>query len=472
MANINSLTLNFVDGSTVINAERMNAIIGKINELVTAVNNGSTPAQQTVATPVINISGNTATITCATSGATIKYTTDGSTPSASNGSTYSSAITLSTSCTIKAIAIKSGMTNSSVASQSYTPATVATPVITVNDGVVTITCATSGAVIHYTTDGSNPSASSTTYSAAFTPASSVTQIKAIAVKSGMTNSSVATQAYTPASIPTQTETTAILNRYSKQLTSQQSSAFNTFIYNLKNAGIYSKIKYLVLPILASDKTEATQNALSGESAFANLGVDGITFANNGIKATEGQPVAAFNVVDSGTTYLQSNNFHVSAFNNNVIDSDKYTEEADILLGGVPVTVGKSYYKGQLAGMSYQKTGDVAGSIVTSESSSVCRASNHFVGSFSSSKEIFSINGTAVYSENTMVVKNMNALRSPRFGCNINNTTNYETNSSSLSGVGGTSKCNYGFISWGYALTESQCTSFNTYVQALMSAFIA
>ena len=166
MANINSLTLNFVDGSTVINAERMNAIVSKINELVTAVNNGSTPAQQTVATPVINISGNTATITCATSGATIKYTTDGSTPSASNGSTYSSAITLSASCTIKAIAIKSGMTNSPVASQPYTPATVATPAIAVNDGVVTITCATSGAVIHYTTDGSEPKANSTKYSKA------------------------------------------------------------------------------------------------------------------------------------------------------------------------------------------------------------------------------------------------------------------------------------------------------------------
>ena len=112
--------MTFVDGSTVINADKMNGIVSKINELVTAVNNGSTPVQETVATPAINISGNTATITCATSGATIKYTTDGSNPSASNGSTYSSAITLNASCTIKAIAIKSGMTNSSVASQSYT----------------------------------------------------------------------------------------------------------------------------------------------------------------------------------------------------------------------------------------------------------------------------------------------------------------------------------------------------------------
>ena len=112
--------MTFVDGSTVINADKMNGIVSKINEMVTAINNGSTPVQQTVATPVINISGNTATITCATSGATIKYTTDGSTPSASHGNTYSSAITLSTSCTIKAIAIKDGV-SSSVATQPYTP---------------------------------------------------------------------------------------------------------------------------------------------------------------------------------------------------------------------------------------------------------------------------------------------------------------------------------------------------------------
>ena len=353
--------------------------------------------------------------------------------------------------------------------------TVATPTISINGTTATISCSTSGATIRYAIDGTPTESSGTIIASGGTvdlsSYNAQKTIRAIAYKSGMTTSQVAQSTYTP-SVEPDADATAIMARYSKTLSSAQQSAFNLFIVNLKSAGIYSKIKYLVLPILAANKTEATQNALSGDSAFTNLGVDGITFADNGIKATEGQPVSAFNVVDSGTTYLQSNDFHVSAFNNNVIDSDKYTEEADILLGGVPVIVGKSYYKGQLAGVTYQKTGDVSGSIVTSASASVCRASNHFVGSFSSSKEIFSINGTAVNSENTMVVKNMNALRSPRFGCNVNNTTNYETNSSSLSGVAGTSKCNYGFISWGYALTESQCVSFNTFVESLMSSFIS
>ena len=187
MADINQLNITFVDGSTVINAERMNAIVGKINELVTAVNNGSTPAQQTVATPVINISGNTATITCATSGATIKYTTDGSTPSASNGNTYSSAITLSTSCTIKAIAIKSGMTNSPVASQGYTAQSVSpvAPTMVLNTSAKTVALsAPSGLTIKYSTDGSAPS---TTYASAINVANGAT-IKAITTNGSQSSS--------------------------------------------------------------------------------------------------------------------------------------------------------------------------------------------------------------------------------------------------------------------------------------------
>jgi hypothetical protein len=187
MANISQLSMTFVDGSTVINADKMNGIVSKINELVTAVNNGSTPVQQTVATPVINISGNTATITCATSGATIKYTTDGSTPSASNGSTYSSAITLNASCTIEAIAIKSGMTNSSVASQRYTVQSVTpvAPTMVLNTSAKTVALsAPSGLTIKYSTDGSAPA---TTYASAINVANGAT-IKAITTNGSQSSS--------------------------------------------------------------------------------------------------------------------------------------------------------------------------------------------------------------------------------------------------------------------------------------------
>ena len=63
--------------------------------------------------------GTEVTISSATDGATIYYTTDGSTPSASS-SVYSAAITINESMTIKAYAVKSGYDDSDVATASYT----------------------------------------------------------------------------------------------------------------------------------------------------------------------------------------------------------------------------------------------------------------------------------------------------------------------------------------------------------------
>ena len=64
-------------------------------------------------------SAQSVTISCTTSGATIHYTTDGTTPTTSSP-TYSGSIDVSSDMTIKAIAEKSGMTNSDVASATYT----------------------------------------------------------------------------------------------------------------------------------------------------------------------------------------------------------------------------------------------------------------------------------------------------------------------------------------------------------------
>ena len=60
---------------------------------------------------------------------------------------------------------------------------------------VTINCATDGATIYYTTNGSDPTTSSTPYSSPI-KVSTTTTIKAIAVKNGMDNSAVATAVYT------------------------------------------------------------------------------------------------------------------------------------------------------------------------------------------------------------------------------------------------------------------------------------
>ena len=84
-------------------------------------------ALEQVATPTFDpaagavASGSTVSISCATSGATIHYTVDGTDPTASSA-TYSSPITITATTTIKAIAVKSGMADSEIASATYTVA--------------------------------------------------------------------------------------------------------------------------------------------------------------------------------------------------------------------------------------------------------------------------------------------------------------------------------------------------------------
>ncbi len=66
----------------------------------------------------------------------------------------------------------------------------------VNPGTnVNISCATSGATIHYTVDGTEPTSSSAAYSSPI-EITATTTIKAIAVKEGMADSEVATATYT------------------------------------------------------------------------------------------------------------------------------------------------------------------------------------------------------------------------------------------------------------------------------------
>jgi len=83
------------------------------------------PPGGSVSAPVISPNGGTftgsvtVTLSTVTSGATIRYTTDGSTPTA-NSSVYASPFQLTTSATVRALGIKSGVTDSTVTSASFT----------------------------------------------------------------------------------------------------------------------------------------------------------------------------------------------------------------------------------------------------------------------------------------------------------------------------------------------------------------
>jgi uncharacterized repeat protein (TIGR02543 family) len=152
----------------------------------------------------------TVTLATATTGADIHYTTNGAAPSASSAK-YSSPITISATTTLKAVALKEGMTNSSVLTEVYTITTsnqVAKPTATPNGGyyataqTVTLETGTPDAAIFYTLNGATPTTGSSYYIDAITISATAT-LKAVAIKSGMTDSAVLTEAYTIA-LPTVT----------------------------------------------------------------------------------------------------------------------------------------------------------------------------------------------------------------------------------------------------------------------------
>ena len=297
-----AITVTFSDGTT----------LGVPANSMARTSGGQT--EQQVSKPTFSVSSGTYTsaqsvaISCATPGASVYYTTDGTAPTALS-TPYTGAITVSSSQTIKAIAVKNGMTDSAVASATYTigggnpggssvghftasaalsgstltvtlvpdssgdtctnlwwyngtdtptllsqatagytvsgknsdgnyavaipnaaipptntiylylatnsgdtgwvpvtaggpaPEQAAAPTFTPAGGTytepqqVTISSTAEGASIYYTTDGTAPTTSSALYTGAITVSSSQT-IKAIAVKSGMTDSAVASATYT------------------------------------------------------------------------------------------------------------------------------------------------------------------------------------------------------------------------------------------------------------------------------------
>jgi hypothetical protein len=147
----------------------------------------------------------TITIVTTTPGSLIMYTLDGSDPSLTNGMPYLAPFTLplDTTITVKAIAFKDGWNNSQMAAGTYIITGAVADVTFQPVGgtytamqTVVLSTITEGATIRFTTDGSDPTASSPVYNAGIALAhNTLTTIKARAYKSGWAPSAITEETY-------------------------------------------------------------------------------------------------------------------------------------------------------------------------------------------------------------------------------------------------------------------------------------
>lgn len=170
---------------------------------------GGVAPTPTVAAPTFSPQGGTyttaqnVTMTSATGGAMIRYTTNGTTPTRTTGTIYSTPVPVSATTTLKAIAYNGTDADSRVRSTAYTingSSKIQLPVISPSGGIymagqeISITCSTPGVTLYFTMDGSAPTAQSTLYKGSFGIQSNAV-IRAIGVKAGLQTSDIITESY-------------------------------------------------------------------------------------------------------------------------------------------------------------------------------------------------------------------------------------------------------------------------------------
>jgi len=179
----------------------------KENWIASATSAGVYTITGTVATPFFSHKSGIYTtpqnvrLSCDTAGSIIRYTLDGTEPT-EKSALYTTEIPVLSDVTIKAKGFKENWIASRTVTVTYTiTGTVAPPAFSPEPGTYTavqtveLFTATSGASIHYTTDGSDPEEYSRLYTEPI-PVSSTTVIRAKALKTDWACSSVSAGTYT------------------------------------------------------------------------------------------------------------------------------------------------------------------------------------------------------------------------------------------------------------------------------------
>ncbi len=286
-------------------------------------------------------SAQTVSISTSTSGASIRYTTDGSTPSSSSGTVYSGPITISSTTTVRAIAYTTSA-SSTVSSATYTidtGGTVSAPTFSPGSGTyttpqtVSISTSTSGASIRYTTDGSTPSPTSgTVYTGPITISTSTT-VRAIAYTTSA-SSSVSSASYSigPGGTPLSFEAEAMSPVHSGTGVSTQSdpnTSGGTWIsLDAENTG--SWMEFTTPSIPAGTYQFAISYKTNNNRGIATIRVDGTQVGSN--VDQYGYP-STYPTRTLGTVTFSSSGSHKirmvvagknSSSSNYVLSADKFT----------------------------------------------------------------------------------------------------------------------------------------------------
>jgi hypothetical protein len=276
---------------TVSSSETLEALATHSGDVNSAVGSAAYTINGAVATPTFSPAAGaygpaqTVTISDTTSGSTIYYTTNGTTPTTSS-STYSSAITVSATETLEAIATHSGYSNSAVGSAAYTiNGAVATPTFSPAAGAygpaqtVTISDTTSGATIYYTTNGTTPTTSSSTYSSAITVSATET-LEAIATHSGYSNSAVGSAAYTiNGAVATPTFSPAAGTYSSAQSVTISDTTSGSTIYYTTNGSTPTTASFTYSSTINVSATE-TLKAIATKAGYSNSAVGSAAYTIN------------------------------------------------------------------------------------------------------------------------------------------------------------------------------------------------
>lgn len=264
--------------SGVVSATYGVTILGTLQDPVIALSGTTNESGEYIAEVVL-----TATYRGIEEGVSLYYTTDDSTPSATNGTLYDRAITFRDSDSVNIIAIASGYQSSNVVNERFTigePTTVATPTITISgasadgsthtgDQTVSFASTTAGVTFYYTTNGTTPTTSSSS-GTSFTTTGSAT-VKVIAVKANYTNSAVASASYT-ITVPTPSFSTGTgLYTGDQSITLSSSLSGATILYKIGTAS------YNTYTGAFNTAGSATYTAYATKSGYADSGTVAVTY---------------------------------------------------------------------------------------------------------------------------------------------------------------------------------------------------